>query len=115
MRSSKPLFLAVIGILVSCFSYSQSKILTGNDAAQFVKGCDKVVINDSRNTVSFIHPAPGNFIAAGENASWLRTALALKQGENIKLYKTERDNTGYTHFRYQETYKNISVQYGVYY
>src|SRR6266550_6652221 len=81
MRSIKLLLFTFISVSISFFSYSQNKTLAGNDAAKLVKGCDKVVINDSRNTVSFIHLAPGNFIAAGENESWLRTALSLKHGE----------------------------------
>src|ERR1043165_4361891 len=115
MHSIKPLLLAVISILIFSFSYSQNKILTGREAEKIVKGCDKVILNDSRKTVSFIHLAKGNSIDVKTNGSWLRDALSLKRGENVALYKTEKDNIGYTHFRYRETYMNVTVQYGVYY
>lgn len=47
---------------------------------------------------------PNNFFA--EN----KQAFGLKQDDNMILVKTETDDLGFTHYRYQHTYKEIKVE-----
>ena len=38
-----------------------------------------------------------------------KKALGLTANDEMKLYKTETDNIGYTHYRFQQYYKNLKV------
>src|SRR5437867_9381882 len=105
-------YLAIIICIASFSANSQNRTLTGADAKKLVKESDKIMINEKRSTLSFIHLAPDHFVSQQQNVSWLRRALSLTSSDDVKLYKTENDNIGYTHFRYRETFKGVTVQYG---
>src|SRR5436190_332147 len=109
----KNILLAFFCLFYS-LSFSQNRTLSGTEAAKAVTGADRIVINGKRNTTSFIH-LQNYTVPASENFSWLKSALALKQDEDFKLRKVEDDYVGFTHYRYDQTFKNVPVQYGVYY
>jgi len=88
----------------------------GTQAARYYKGASQVFVNDKRNTISFVRLNPGENIAPANAVHWLRNdILKLRPEEGLEQYQQEKDNVGFIHTRYRETYKGVRVQYGVYY
>jgi Zn-dependent metalloprotease/chitodextrinase len=86
---------------------------SGDAASKQVSGADKVIIDDQRHTLSFVH-----FNAqppSGDHATWLRNLLKAGPETDFHLYKSETDKLGITHFRYRQMYKNTEVNNGVFY
>lgn len=44
----------------------------------------------------------------------LKPAFDLKENDKMVLYETEKDDLGFTHFRYQQYYRNIKIDGGTY-
>lgn len=44
----------------------------------------------------------------------LRTNLALREVDDLRRFRTEKDNFGYEHERYQQYFNGVKVEYGVY-
>ena len=84
----------------------------GDEAAKIVAGADEVVFNEDRNTVSFIHFAPTENINVENHLIWLSDFLKTK-GDNtskLVLLNTEKDMIGGIHYRYQQVYKGVAVE-----
>ena len=45
----------------------------------------------------------------------LKDAFELKEDDQMQVKKTEKDNLGFTHYRYQQYHKNLKVVYGEYF
>jgi Zn-dependent metalloprotease len=102
--------------LFSSFNSTAQKTLKGIDAEMLVAGSEQVTINEKTNTPSFVVMKTGSFIEEVKHLSWLSSTV-LKQNADYQfvLYKKERDNLGFTHYRYKQYYKGINVEHGVYY
>lgn len=86
---------------------------TGDEADKLVKGSDKVVIDDKRHTISFVHyrVLPGS---ADHNA-FLKEVLGAGTETEFQLYQSETDKLGWTNFRYRQLYRNVPVEGAVFY
>lgn len=53
-------------------------------------------------------------IASGESEKTLRTEVGLGENDEMRIFKEEKDHLGFTHFTYQQYYKGIKVEKGIY-
>ncbi len=107
MKIKLTLFAACIA--VSAFA----KIYTGPEAEKLVPGADKIILDDKRQTYSFVHF--GTQPVSGDHNILLKEILGTTSETSFQLYKTENDQLGWTHFRYYQLYKNVRVDGAVYY
>ncbi len=107
---------AIAVFVVAWLSHASfGQVFTGDEARKLVAGATRVVTDTERNSISFIELDAKEFVAASGSLHWLQEALQVKPGEGYSLFKTETDQLGYTHFRYQQVYDNIPVENGVFY
>jgi Zn-dependent metalloprotease len=96
-------------LVVSAFA----KIYLGVDASKLVSGADKVIVDDKRQTFSFVHF--GTQPASGDHNALLKQILKTETETSFQLYSTETDKLGWTNYRYYQLYKNVRVEGAVYY
>ncbi len=107
-----------IALAIAFLFYSQSvisQIFTGSAANKLVAGSSRVIVDEERKSISFITIDESNFIGEETQEQWLRSALKLKDAEKYNHYKKESDKYGFSHYRYRQAFKNIPVEYGVFY
>ncbi|MDF2453351.1 MAG: peptidase thermolysin [Bacteroidota bacterium] len=110
-------FNLLLAVALFCtLSAKSQKILKGIDAEMSVAGSEQVIINEKTNSLSFVVMKTGSFVEEAKHLNWLSSTV-LKQNSDYQfvLYKKERDNLGFTHYRYKQYYKGIKVEHGVYY
>ncbi|MES2565982.1 MAG: PKD domain-containing protein [Bacteroidota bacterium] len=109
-------YLLLALTLFSSLNSQSQKILKGIDAEMLVSGSEQVIINEKNNSLSFVVMKSGSFIEENSHLNWLSSTV-LKQNSDYQfvLYKKEKDNLGFTHYRYKQYYKGIKVEHGVYY
>ncbi len=106
----------VAGFLLSCSALFSQKTFKGLEAEQYVPGAEQVVLNTTSNALQFAVMKNGSYIEEAGHLNWLKkNVLKLNADYELTLYKTEKDELGYTHYRYKESYKGTKVEYGVYY
>ena len=113
-------YLKTIGLLTSLlflskFSFSQ-KFIQGLEAESYVKGAEKIVVNEKNNSLEFIVMKNSSLIDEADHLKWLKsTVLKINSDYDFILYKKESDALGFVHYRYKEYYKGVKVEHGVYY
>ncbi|MSP69623.1 MAG: T9SS type A sorting domain-containing protein [Bacteroidetes bacterium] len=93
---------------------SSMKEFYGNDAAAICPGSKSVMINKQSRVPSFIVMRPDVNISASVIFDVLRGPLKMQVADGWKLKRSEKDNLGFTHYRYDQTYNNIKVEAGEY-
>ncbi len=93
---------------------SSMKEFYGNDAAAICPGSKSVMINKQSRVPSFIVMRPDANISATTIFDVLRAPLKMQLADGWKLKRSEKDNLGFTHYRYDQTYNNIKVEAGEY-
>jgi Zn-dependent metalloprotease len=86
----------------------------GTEAAAICKGSKTVYINKQSRVPSFIVFQEGVNIPATNIFDALREPLKVQFADGWKLRHAEKDNLGFTHYRYDQTYNNIKVESGEY-
>lgn len=105
---SKLTFLAIL--LAGC---SFAKTYLGTEAAKLVPGADKIILDDNRQTFSFVHFATQPI--SGDHNIFLKQILGAENETSFLLYAVENDQIGWTNYRYYQLYHNIRVEGAVYY
>ncbi|MEO8146596.1 MAG: PKD domain-containing protein [Bacteroidia bacterium] len=96
--------------------FIKAQTLRNEQADKLVKGAELVQVDEKRKTISFIRLREQSFVQMSNHLTWLKNeALHLRAADDLKPYRVENDLTGFSHYRYKQSYKNIPVEYGVYY
>ncbi len=83
--------------------------ITGKEAQQQIKGAEKIVTGTRGNLPGAVHfrkdaqPDYVNFSA------WAHQAFKLSADHDFMLMNADKDQLGYTHYRFRETYKGIPL------
>lgn len=96
-------------------TFLPAKIYLGDAADVQQPGADKVIIDDQRKTLSFVHYRPDAQPAAVDLAQYLRKLTVCKAQTGFVLYKTETDKQGWIHYRFHQAYNNVVVEDAVFY
>jgi Zn-dependent metalloprotease len=94
-------------------SASFAQVYTGLSADNFVKGAEKVVIAPNLYIPTFIKFRQGSELNLDEWQLWLKKNYKFSSALGFKLIRSEPDQIGMIHYRYQETYNNIPIYDGI--
>ncbi len=102
-----------------CFSASQfmaqvkAPVLFGNDAKKLIEGSSRISYDTSLLTINHINFSKESKILNDKIPIILKTIIS-DENSNFILSKTNQDDLGFTHFKYQQYYKGILVEDMVY-
>lgn len=88
-------------------SFSQS--FYGSKASSYVKGSDEVMYTKELKNPEYFRFAEGKEIVFQDFLPWLSSNFKISPKISFKLKKTETDDLGFTHYRFQQIYNNIPV------
>ncbi|PCI94667.1 MAG: hypothetical protein COB15_13495 [Flavobacteriales bacterium] len=94
---------------------SFAKEYSASDAEKLISGSQTVFIDDETGAIKFVKLKSSKKISVKNNVAWLNTLLNVSNSENFKLFKTESDQIGYTHYRYKLYLNGAPVEDAVYY
>src|SRR4051812_12215993 len=108
--------LLLVSMSILCANtYAQSYY--GTEAAQKVESAKWVEYQGNFKRPTFVEfsSSSANFRLAVTNpVEAMKEALMLRAEDNLVSYKQEHDDVGFTHTKYQQTYKGVPVQGGEY-
>ena len=110
----KKLLLSLLLIWTVSNSFSQKTELSGKKADALVKGAEYVILNKDFNLPFYIRFREGNFISPENITSWMKGFYKSDNHIGFILLSTEKDQLGMTHYRYQQTYDNVPVEFAIY-
>ena len=95
---------------------SFSQIFSGKEAETKIKGSEMVEYSERSNRPVFIEFSSSSIYSRGisDPAAVIKNLLEFKKEDDLRLYRREKDELGFTHTRYQQYYKNIPVIGGEY-
>lgn len=114
MKTPKLFF---ISMSVCCFFNSYSQTFVGKEAENKIQYAKWIEYSENVSKPTFIEfkSSSSNFrLAAANPVEVMKEVLALKPTDNLLSFKQEKDDLGFTHTRYQQYYKNIPVEGGIY-
>jgi Zn-dependent metalloprotease len=101
-------------VLFVSFNAFAQKSFSGTEAENLCKGSKTVVVNKKSRVPSFIVFREDTRIAHSEAIVTLRTALKMNFADALRSKGPVKDEIGYTHERFAQTYNNIRVEDGEY-
>lgn len=105
---------AVVPAFAQSAGRSAGQEFTGAAAAQICSGSSRVLINAQSRVPSFIVYSKGTSIPASGIFESLRKPLQMQMADGWKLKHAQKDNMGFTHYRYTQTYNGVPVEKGEY-
>ncbi|MDQ3110533.1 MAG: M4 family metallopeptidase [Bacteroidota bacterium] len=114
------LLLSATLLSAGTFAFAQSNVIPsmqefhGNAAAAIFPGSKTVLINKQSRVPSFIIMRSDANIPSSEIFERLRTPLKMQLADGWNLRRADKDNLGFTHYRYNQAYNTIKVEGGEY-
>jgi Zn-dependent metalloprotease len=104
----KKLLLLICFVLLS-FGAIQAQIFYGKDAQQIMPGTEIIAKSNVSTIPTLIKFLPGYEVNYKQFETWLQDNFKIAPAFGMKLIKTESDNLGFTHYRYQQTYNGYPI------
>lgn len=101
--------LIAVLLLTSATTFAQD-IYTGQEASRLYPGAEMVRDSKYSDLPSFVRLKPGNLIPGAQFATWMKNEMNLSSDMGFKVIKSEKDNLGFNHTRFRQTYKNIPIE-----
>ena len=98
---------ALFFILLSPFSSFSQKIHTGPDASAIYTRAQLVRESLFSELPSYIAFKTGKELDIDEVFQWMKKNMRLSDAIEFSPVRTETDNIGFTHYRYQQTFASI--------
>ncbi len=95
-------------VFLSLAIYSQT--FTGKDAQTLIPGAELVVKDANLNTPSFVRFAKGSEVDFSQFKTWYADHIKTTADFDLTLSRSEKDDLGFIHYRYQQTYKGVPIQ-----
>jgi Zn-dependent metalloprotease len=73
-----------------------------------------IQVNTQNNSATFVKVSDDNQISSANNDEWLKVVLNLQQNDSLILISTDKDQFGYTHYRYKQSYNGFPVDGNMY-
>ncbi|HNW70774.1 MAG TPA: M4 family metallopeptidase [Bacteroidales bacterium] len=103
----KKIILLICFILVSLSVFSQT--YTGKEARSVLPGAAMVVKDQQFSIPTFFTFSEGSEISFSEWETWFKNHFKISPDFGLQLLRTENDKLGFTHYRYQQTYKGFPI------
>ena len=100
---------AILALLCIFTISSFSQNFCGSKASTYVKGADEVMFTKELKNPEYFRFAEGKEIVFQDFLPWLSSNFKISPKISFKIKKTETDDLGFTHYRYQQIYDNIPV------
>lgn len=110
----KKIFLFTIVAIIISLGMSHAQVFNGAEAMAYVKNAESVAIRSDDYLPSFIKFSQGKELNLSELTGWMGENFKLAPGFGLKLLKSEMDQLGYSHYRYQQTINGYPVVGGDY-
>ncbi len=106
-------------VLLSVFLFfkttkAEELILKGFAANQKIKGADLIRYTDHSAVPNYVHFMTSNALTLNDLQIWMQTNFKLTNDYGMKLLNTQEDKIGFTHYRFQQTFKGIAVAASMY-
>ncbi len=105
--------LLCLGLLLTYFG-SQAQLLSGPEAAAIQKDAQQIRYDHRSTAPLYIEFKPNSFISAGSGFESLRKVLEMSSGDSWQIIRSDKDDLGMTHERFQQYYNQIKVETGEY-
>jgi Zn-dependent metalloprotease len=89
------------------------EILTGNDAMALFPNAQVVRTGTHSSAPSFVKFFKGQEIDFDQLKSWTKKNFRMDSGVDFVLMGTENDQLGHKHYKYQQTYNGLPIEYGI--
>ena len=101
------LIFAFAILFINLKSFAQE--FNGANAQNIIDGAEKIVIDPNYTIPTFVKFRTGSEIEFTNWESWLKKSYKFSNGIEFLLKKTESDEIGYTHYRYEEIFQSMQV------
>ncbi|HMT30689.1 MAG TPA: M4 family metallopeptidase, partial [Bacteroidia bacterium] len=105
--------LLAAGMMIISHSL-MAQLFTGVDATKFHPSAQLVRMDERSNAPLFISFTEGSYIPASSGMESLRAILKSKNDDSWQLIRTDADDIGMNHQRYQQYYRGVPVVTGEY-
>ena len=113
-KRMKKRFLLIMVAIISFLCVSHAQILSGAKAKAYVKDAESVAVISNDYLPSFIKFSQGKELELAEIIGWLGESFKLSPGFSLRLIRSEKDQLGYTHYRFQQIINGYPVVGGDY-
>ena len=93
---------------------AKAQLLTGVAAEKVHPSAAEVRYDQRSSAPLYIGFKPGTFVAASSGMEAMRSVLQLRNSDTWQLIRSDRDELGMVHHRYQQYYNNVKVITGEY-
>ena len=105
-----------VSILAFCLLWNlpaSAQILQGSNAQKVVSGAETVRVNPASKVPQFVRFESQKQIHIDALGDWVNQFYDSKNDFGLQLIRSETDQLGMTHYRYQQTYKGTPVEFAV--
>lgn len=120
--SFNDLFALKLKTLLFCISFpicfwipSKAQILQGSEANSILNGSSTLRMSDKTSIPEFFRLIDGTEFNKGNFDQWLKTQFEINSDLSLELVKEETGNLGFTHYRFQQTFQSIPIEWTHYY
>lgn len=107
--------LIQVSVILISSAFSASAQSPSKEQMDLLPGTNKVIRNQKNQSIKYAQ-LQQNKVALGEHLDWINANVKPKQDEiTLQLFRVEKDQIGFEHYRYRQYYKNVRVEYGVCY
>jgi len=100
--------------VVFLYQLSYGQTLSGSSAKAIVKDAESLIMINDDYLPAYIKFSEGSEIDLSSVQSWLSDNFKLSPGFGLQFIRSEKDQIGYTHYKYQQTINGIPVLNGTY-
>jgi Zn-dependent metalloprotease/subtilisin-like proprotein convertase family protein len=104
---------SLIAVILLSFSVN-AQVLSGEKAKAINKNLMEVRYDQRTKAPLYLEFSAGSAISATEGINGIANLLGTKAADTWQLIRSDKDNLGFTHNRYQQYYQNIKVVSGEY-
>lgn len=111
----KKIFLSIlIFSALSIYAEGGSTLFKGKEAYDKVANSEIVRFKDFSSIPNYIKFQKGKELPLAELESWLQHYFKSDEKVGLALIKEEKDQLGYSHYRFQQIVNGVPVKYGIY-
>jgi Zn-dependent metalloprotease len=99
---------------LSIYAEGESTLLKGKEAYDKVSNSEIVRLKDFSSIPNYIKFKKGKELPLSELEKWLQPYFKSDKKVGLKLIKEEKDQLGYSHYRFQQTINGVPVKFGIY-
>ncbi|MGD1845348.1 MAG: M4 family metallopeptidase [Salibacteraceae bacterium] len=103
-------YLLITGLALVISSPLFSQIYTGAKASKLVRGAETVRLKPHSSVPDFVRFRIGSELSPDEVEGWLKQYTKGNNAVGLRLLDNETDPFGYTHYRFQQTYRGLPIE-----